>query len=332
MAFFAADAPLWWLGGVVGTLFIVVISAVMLPGMMSGEKSQVNQKQSVAQSTAKRKSGKKGKQDSPGRIEDELWFPEIEYKDWEEAGQMPGCPWSFDGCESVQDVIKSIWRTPLHTGLQQALSALLSRVKKVRVARVHDRMTDETYFSVIYTLNSGAELFGGQPLDLSIGLELEGISEPGLRRRHGVAIDQYSFNDESCVDLDSGLPCLAPFYRIHDGFGCLLSSKHLPILLANPGDTIQGSCYYVYPTRWMEPVRGSGFLVKFARVDKNCAAAADSREEHPHVVFAEKNGDLTEDDEPPLDFVADTVCNIAGQKVVPDGLSYHAYHGPHSTF
>jgi len=330
MAFFAADVPWWWLGGVVGTMFIVVLSAFMLPGMSWGDqKSQVKQDTATAQE-AKRKATKKvkrGGEDSPSRIEDEPWYPEVEYKEWQDAGELAGCPWSFDGCDSVQDVIKSIWRTPLHTGLQQALSALLSRVKRVRVVRVHYRMSDETFFSIVYGLNSGAELFGGQPLDLSVGLDLEGISEPGLRRRHGGGGSP--LRDEASMSLDNGLPCLAPFYRIHDGFGCLLSTKHLPVLLANPSDTIQGSCYYVYPTRWMEPVQTSEFLVKFARVDKNCSATADAREEHPHVVFAERNGELTEDDEPPLDFVADTVCNIAGQKVVPDGLTYHAYHaGP----
>jgi len=312
------------------TLFIVVISAVLLPGMAwGGQKSQVQVSTKASTLAPKRKPNKKGKQESPSRIEDEPWFPEVEFKDWQEAGQLPGCPWSFDGCDSVEDVIKSVWRTPLHTGLQQALKALISRVKKVRIARVHCRMSDETFFSVIYQLNSGAELFGGAPLELSIGLDLEGISEPGLRRRHGA--EGNPSQGQTSVKLDNGLPCLAPFYRIHNGFGCLLATKHLPVLLVNPGDTIQGSCYYVYPTRWMESVKSSAlessnFLVKFARVDKNCAACADSREEHPHVVFAEMHGELTEDDEPPLDFVADTVCNIAGQKVVPDGLSYHAYH------
>jgi len=333
MVYFTVDAPWLWLCGMIGTLFIVVMSAIMLPAMMGDDKSQV--KQATAQATAaavpKRKGGKKGKQDSPGRLEDEPWFPEIEYKDWQQAGEMDGCPWSFDGCDTVQDVIQKIWRNPLHTGLQQALKALMARVKNVRLCKVHYRMTDETFYAVLYTLNSGAELFGGQPLELSVGLDLEGISEPGIRRRHGG--DGGSGNgQQSLPSLESGLPCLAPFYRIHDGFGCLLSSKHLPVMLTNPSDTIQGSCYYVYPTRCLEPVRGSEFLVKFARVDKQCAACADAREEHPHVVFAESSGELTEDDEPPLDFVADTVCNIAGQKVVPDHVSYHAYHGGFPNF
>jgi hypothetical protein len=327
MSFFAADVPWWWLGGVLATLLIAVFSAVLVPGMLRGdEKGQVKQASSHTEE-AKRKVGSspsKLKQEKLGRIEDEPWFPELEFKEWQDAGQLPGCPWSFDGCDSVQDVIKSVWRTPLHTGLQQSLSALLQRVKNVRVARVHDRMTDEIFFCIVYRLNSGAELFGGQPLDLSVGLDLDGISEPGLRRRNGDGGNAQRALES--ISLDNGLPCLAPFYRIHDGFGCLLSSKHLPILLSGPTDTIQGSCFYVYPTRCMEPVRGEHHLVKFARVDKNCVAAADWREEHPHVVFAESNGELTQDDESPLDFVADTVCNIAGQKVVPDGYGYHSYN------
>merc|ERR1719230_1825739 len=126
-------------------------------------------------------------------------------------------------------------------------------------------MSETTSFSIVYRLNSGAELFGGQPLELSVGLDLEGISEPGLRRRHGN--QGRAMPGHETMGLDNGLPCLAPFYRIHDGFGCLLSSKHLPVLLAHPSDTIQGSCFYVYPTRCMEFVRGcqNQFLVKFAR-------------------------------------------------------------------
>lgn len=329
VSYFVADVPWFWIGGITATIFIVVLSAVMLPYMTWPDQKKA-QASAAVEAAAKRKaaSPKKKQDSSPGRIEDELWFPEVEVKKWQDAGQIGGCPWCFDGCDSVQDVIQSIWRTPLHTGLQQALSALMARVKNVRVARVHYRMTDETYHAVIYTLNSGAELFGGQPLEMAVGLDLEGISEPGLRRRRGANGQSSPQNDnDDDFGLENGLPCLAPFYRIHDGFGCLLSSKHLAVILANPSDTIQGSCFYVYPTRCLEPIKHADHLVRFARVDKQCAACADSREEHPHVVFAESNGDLTEDDEPPLDFVADTVCNVAGQKVVPDHMSYHAYGG-----
>jgi len=323
MPFFADNVPWWWLGGICGTLLVVMLSAVMMPFMSWGDKKQ-GKTQAKAGAKRKPSSGNR-KDDSPGKLEDEPWFPEVEFRDWQDAVLMQGCPWSFDGCDSVEDLIKCIWRNPLHTGLQQAMTALISRTKNVRVARVHYRMTDETFYSVVYTLKSGAELFGGQPLEMAVGLELdEGISEPGLRRRNVGGDDARTQDDDT---LGNGLCCLAPFYRIHDGFGCLLSSKHLAVLLANPGDTIQGSCYYVYPTRHMEPVQGAEHLVKFARVDKQCAAAADIREEHPHVVFSEHTGDLTEDDEPPMDFVADTICNIAGQKVVPDGMCYHAYGG-----
>jgi len=329
MAIFAADAALWWAGGIIATIVLLVLSAILVPGMFWGEKTQVKQEsrtQSKASSVSPERKARKKRNDVPGRIEDEPWFPEIEFKTWQEANQLPGCPWSFDGCDCVEDVIKSIWRTPLHTGLQQALSALTSRVKSVRVARVHYRMPDdETFFAVVYSLKSGAELFGGQPLDMSVGLDLEGICEPGIRRRHGSAGSPQS-RGKPADSLENGLPCLAPFYRIHDGFGCLLSSKHLAVLLANPGDSIQGSCFYVYPTRCLEPLRSDPYLVRFARVDKDCAAVADIREELPHVVFAETNGVITQDDEPPLDFVADTICNVAGQKVVPDHMSYQSYH------
>jgi len=66
-------------------------------------------------------------------------------------------------------------------------------------------------------------------------------------------------------------------------------------------------------------------LIKFARVDKNCVACADQREASPYVVFAEHSGDFEDDDESPLDFVADTVCNIAGQKVVPNMSGHYGY-------
>lgn len=320
MAIFMADVPWWWLSGVIGTIIIMALSAFW---MLGGETKQ--ETAARAQKTSTVSSGRKSKKQDPGRIEDEPWFPEIEYKTWQEANQMAGCPWCFDGCDCVEDVLKSIWRNPLHTGLQQAQTALLARIKNIRVARVHYRMPeDETFFAIMYSLKSGAELFGGQPLDLSVGLDLEGICEPGIRRRHGSS-ENSSPRRQPVDDLENGLPCLAPFYRIHDGFGCLLHSKHLPLLLAEPSDNIQGSSYYVYPTRCLEPSTMDPYLVKFARVDKDCAACADIREELPHVAFAETNGELTQDDEAPLDFVADTICNVAGQKVVPDHIGYHAY-------
>lgn len=331
MAIAALDLSFWWLAGIMGTVTIVVLSVILMPGMGGADgKKQVAREQTkeeriLAEAARKRAAKKEAARQDSGRLEDEPWFPQLEFKDWQDAGQLPGCPWCFDGCDSTEDVIKSIWRAPLNKGLQQALGALLSRVKKVRVARVNFRATDECFFAAVYTLNSGAELFGGQPLEQAVGLDLddEGPGEVGLRRRHGGGPGFQSSEESEANDID--LPCLAPFYRIHDGFGCLLSSKHLPIVLTNPSDTIQGSCFYVYPVRCLETIAGSSYLAKFARVDKACVACADRREMHPHVVFAESNGQLTEEDEAPLDFVADTVCNIAGQKVVPDSLQYHAY-------
>lgn len=320
------------------TLVLVVLSVVLLPTMIWGDKNQAQKSRikgkkespleaAAAAAVAKKKAQRKDN----SKLEDELWVPHIEYKSWQEANQIPGCPWSFDGCDCVEEVIRRIWRNPLHTGLQQALEALVARVSHVRIARVQYYVPEEEeFFTVVYSLKTGAELFGGQPLEMSVGLDLmdtTDIEESGLRQRHGSGAPKKKIFDDDALELDNGLPCLAPFYRIHDGFGCMISTKHLPVLLAAPSDSMQGSCFYIYPSRCLVPLKTHPYLVKFARVDKDCAACADIRDEHPHVLYAESNGNLTQDDEAPMDFVADTICNVAGQKVVPDGATYHAFSG-----
>merc|ERR1712224_657353 len=88
--------------------------------------------------------------------------------------------------------------------------------------------------------------------------------------------------------------------------------------MGHPNDSSHGSCFYVYPARGLEPVprHCQPNLVKFARVDKNAIATADVSQEKPGIVYVERGGAETVDDESPLSFVADTVSNVAGQRVV----------------
>jgi len=261
----------------------------------------------------------------------EPWSWRLEVKDWQQAGQFPGCPWSFDGCESVEDVLRRIWRMPLSKHLSSALDALESHVQAVRIARSPALLAEEVHFAVIYTLSSGAELFGGAPLEHAVGLELGdsgcepgmGTSPPwspispvrrdGLRRRRGESSPKSPVSEAAHLPL----PCLAPFYRIHDGFGVLLSTDHLPVLLSNPSDSVQGSCFYAYPVRALEPVARRASLIRFARVDRHCVACADGAAERPCVVYVERSGEQLEDDEVPLAFLADTVRNVAGRASAP---------------
>jgi len=257
--------------------------------------------------------------DIEGSIEDEPWYPRVEIKSWEDAGQFLGCPWDFDGCSSVTDVLERIWRAPLTEGLEIAVGAIQTRVAKARVARCSLNSPPEFHWAVLYKLNSGAEIFGGAPFDHEMSLKFPSGAAEGLRRRKGAPapIAQHT------QDLELPLPCLAPFFRIHDGFGCLMATKHLPLLLANPTDSIQGSCFYVYPVRSLEPIPRRPRCVKFARVDQKCVACADVQLVHPHVIFAERDGNMEDDDESPLDFVADTVSNLAGHRVVLHQMGQH---------
>jgi len=226
------------------------------------------------------------------KIDKELWCPKLDRVDWKEWSTIPGCPWSFEGCEEIGEAMDRI-KLPL---------------------------TKEVHHVTIYTLLTGAELFGGAPLEHAVGLDLgmnaytkDDEVPSGLRRRGqkepAAASDLYK---EQMI-----LPCLAPFYRIHDGFGVLLSIKHLSVLVASPNDSVHGSCFYVYPARGVESMTRLSHLMKFARVDRNCIACADIRKEVPKVVYVERKGEQIEDDESLLDFVADTVSNVAGVRVVP---------------
>jgi len=260
--------------------------------------------------------------ESECKLEDEPWFPVLELKDWREASELSGSPWTFDSCASVSDAMQCVWRVPLNAAMQHAFDALQARVKGLRVAKVSFNFTDEVFFAVVYRLNSGAELFGGAPLDHAVGVELGSTRanmelEAALRRRRGGGSPKVHTSDmEGAHSIP--LPCLAPFYRIHDGFGVLLSTSHLPVLLQNPSDTVAGSCFYAFPVRALGPLSRDPRYLKFARVDSKCLACGDRDQEHPHVVFADQNADLVDDDEGLLDFLADTICNICGQQVVPN--------------
>mmetsp|Transcript_68653 Transcript_68653/g.200930 ORF Transcript_68653/g.200930 Transcript_68653/m.200930 type:complete len:351 (-) Transcript_68653:253-1305(-) len=253
----------------------------------------------------------------------EPWRRQLDAKGWQQAGQLEGCPWSFDGCDDVQDAMERIWRRPLARDLHSTFEVLKASVQNIQVARFQASDFDEAVFVAVYALRGGAELFGGAPLEHTVGVELFGEEscEPGrgtspvrrpsspTRRRWGECSPRSSVSEPS----DLPLPCLSPFYRIHDGFGVLLSIDDLPRLLSNPGDSVDGSCFYVYPVRGFEPVAPHRSLVKFARVDRHCVACANCLAEDPRVVYVERTGDHFEDEETPLAFVADTISNVAGR-------------------
>eukprot|EP00929_Paragymnodinium_shiwhaense_P007557 TRINITY_DN111473_c0_g1_i1.p1 TRINITY_DN111473_c0_g1~~TRINITY_DN111473_c0_g1_i1.p1 ORF type:complete len:352 (-),score=74.46 TRINITY_DN111473_c0_g1_i1:48-1103(-) len=251
----------------------------------------------------------------------EKWVPKLDRKPWAEAHLLPGSPWSFDGCEDLQAALERVWRPPLGPELDKAYNALRARVKDLSVAKVRLPLVKEVHYVLVYTLITGAELFGGAPTELSVGVELGPGMETdedafsGLRQRRGGPKEK-AVAPGPADDLI--LPSLAPFYRIHDGFGVLISFKHLAVLCTSPQDYCHGSCFYVYPIRSLEPLTRQPHLVKFARVDKSCVCCVDATKEHvSKVVYVENQGAMEEDDEDPIAFVADTVCNVAGQRVVP---------------
>ncbi|CAE8649920.1 unnamed protein product, partial [Polarella glacialis] len=112
---------------------------------------------------AKEEDGDAADHDRP--LNQEPWCPQLEVKNWKEVGLFDGCPWSFDGCGSAQEVVERIWKVPVCKGLQGGHEALLSRVKEVLVARVQLVVPKEVYFCVIYQLANGSELFGGPPTE-----------------------------------------------------------------------------------------------------------------------------------------------------------------------
>jgi len=235
--------------------------------------------------------------DNPANITEEPWCPKLELKEWQEAGAFSDCPWNFEGCEYISDVIRRIWQGELSSELQGAFDAIDNQVRNVNIARVTVSCPqDVVHFAAVYTLNSGAELFGGGPYEKAPRSSAEACRKP-----HADA-------------LPAGL---AAFHRVHDGFGVLLSVRHLPFLMCSPDDTVQGSCFYVYPARGLEAPAARPDLVRFARVDSSCVACANRREGRPGVFYMDRGQEPVEEDEAPLAFVGDTVSNLAGQRVVP---------------
>mmetsp|Transcript_51682 Transcript_51682/g.123028 ORF Transcript_51682/g.123028 Transcript_51682/m.123028 type:complete len:352 (+) Transcript_51682:70-1125(+) len=259
-------------------------------------------------------------------LEQEWWVPKLEIVDWSAAAELEGSPWDFDGCETTQDALSRVWKQPVATILQEPFASMQRQVTRIRVAKCSISWPREVHFAIVYTLQTGAEIFGGAPLESSVGLELpelgneessdhnlEGVTEGLRQRRRNLPHQPRATSKSEAPEL--GLPCLAPFYRVHDGIGVLLSTKHLPLLLEEPLHTVQGSCFYVYPSRMLKEHGGRRGLVKFARVDSKCYACADSRVQEPHVVYAELNADLVDDHgEGPLEFVAATITNISGEE------------------
>jgi len=260
------------------------------------------------------------------KLENENWVPRLDKKHWSEVHTMPGSPWSFDRCNTLADALERVWRPPLGPELEKAFDALKARVANLHVAKVKLPLVKELHYVLVYQLITGAELFGGAPTELSFGVDLgvgPGMEQDeddfsGLRQRKGLHKQAQKTAGAPDVPDDLLLPCLAPFYRIHDGFGVLNSFKHLAVLCTSPEDYVSGSCYYVYPIRALERVKTQPHLVIFARVDKACVVGADVTKEHVQkVYYIDKGHDMDEDMEEPISFVADTVCNVAGQRVVP---------------
>eukprot|EP00747_Dinoflagellata_sp_TGD_P190296 gnl/TRDRNA2_/TRDRNA2_51797_c0_seq1.p1 gnl/TRDRNA2_/TRDRNA2_51797_c0~~gnl/TRDRNA2_/TRDRNA2_51797_c0_seq1.p1 ORF type:complete len:354 (-),score=65.86 gnl/TRDRNA2_/TRDRNA2_51797_c0_seq1:88-1080(-) len=317
------NLPWWWTTLITTSLAIALVIAVVVPAMVFGATRVENKKKQDKIKAAQKLAAKADQQEEDGdeEIEKEPWAPKVAVYEWKEASSVNGCPWNFEGCDSVKDVLEKMWRSPLDKRLQEAVAELEKRVKNVQVAKCTVPLEGEggVYFCAIYTLHTGGQIFGGAPLDQAVGVELgevplDGEQSEGLRRRKGMEIQSRSKSCSEAQELP--LVCLAPFYRVHDGVGVLLTERHLPLLMSSPDERIVGSTFYVYPVRALERVGTRPHLIRFARVDKNCVACADGRLENPRVVYLEYPGDATEDDECPLDFACDTICNIAGRKVV----------------
>lgn len=310
------DTSSWWFAVLSTSVVLAVAISVLVPlGFFSDGKKEGREE---LEGSGGGKASKRGTAEDDDRpLHEEPWVPKMETKDWREAAQLPGCPWSFDGCDDEQDVLECIWRAPLCKDMQAALTTLKTRVKGIQVAKVSLSWPQEVHFAAVYTLSSGAELFGGPPLDIAVELEMTSADSGArsqLRQRRSRSSPS---NRKSSEAPDVKLPCLMPFYRVHNGFGVLLSTKHLPMLLSSPGDSISGSCYYVYPSHALETEPRWPSLVRFARIDRSCGACADVRQEQPTVTYVERHQSPVRDDEPLLPFIADTISNIAGQRVVP---------------
>ncbi|CAJ1398452.1 unnamed protein product [Effrenium voratum] len=109
----------------------------------------------------------------------------MEVKDWREANDaFSMCPWDFQSCESIEEALNRIWKKPVPKDLHVGFDALQKSVTELNVAHVKLGVWKQAHFCILYTLRSGAELFGGAPSEQSVGLELDDeVSSAGLRRR-----------------------------------------------------------------------------------------------------------------------------------------------------
>mmetsp|Transcript_53189 Transcript_53189/g.167152 ORF Transcript_53189/g.167152 Transcript_53189/m.167152 type:complete len:340 (+) Transcript_53189:2-1021(+) len=303
-----------------GTLPYVLALSIILPAVLA--TLLLRQPRRSAKATAAR-GGREARRpsvvedESPGSLHEEPWCPRFEVKDWREADDIPGCPWDFEGCETVVDALGRIWCEALPGELEPAFEVLKIKVRGLQVARMAVSFPrEEVRHAIIYTLQTGAELFGGDPLPRGRAPAAPAAqANAGLwQRRSGPQGGRTSAGQSGPASLPSHL---APFFHIHDGFGVLLSTRHLPLLLCSPDDSVDGSCFYVYPVRGLEAIKRHPHLFRFARVDRNCVACVHYHEEFAGIVYAESTGELVEEEEAPLAFIADTVSNIAGQRVVP---------------
>eukprot|EP00928_Gymnodinium_smaydae_P061234 TRINITY_DN45365_c0_g1_i1.p1 TRINITY_DN45365_c0_g1~~TRINITY_DN45365_c0_g1_i1.p1 ORF type:complete len:338 (-),score=62.74 TRINITY_DN45365_c0_g1_i1:94-1047(-) len=239
--------------------------------------------------------------DGSESLEKEAWCPQLEERPWQDAGELAGCPWSFEGCSDLASALGCIWREPLSRELQDCFENLKASTKDLKIVRAKAGFPRVTRFVAVYQLRSGSLLFGGAPVDHAVGLKLS--DQPD--RAEGRGVD----------GARRGLPCLAEFFRIHDGFGKLAQLNHLPVIAVTPTDEFDGSCYYVYPVRSQDPIPGARHLVRFARVDRRCVACVDRRVKATGGVrYVEHTGEVVEDEESPLSFVADTIDNVAGKR------------------
>ena len=192
----------------------------------------------------------------------------LDVADWQRScDTFDTCPWGLDSCDTLDQVFQRVWREPLPEALRQSVQSLRECVKDGKVARCGCNYEGSvTVYCLIYVLTNGAELFGGAPMDLPIGLDLEldEAGDEGLHQRRRPAAAQHR-PKEAGPHLPAS--SLSPFYRVHDGFGVLVSRKHLPMILASPEHELGGSRFYVYPVNAIKPHWGRPKLLKFARVD-----------------------------------------------------------------
>jgi len=95
----------------------------------------------------------------------------LELRDWSCAGELTGCPWEFEGCDSIEDVLERIWCPLAADELHEALELLKLHVQTIRVARVEFGKQNHRCFGVVYGVAGGYNLFGGAPLEHDVSLE-----------------------------------------------------------------------------------------------------------------------------------------------------------------